>query len=69
MDTDYHSPTPLRAVFDGAKDFGLTEDEVWGTVDASMYEVGRCQRGTNRFSSVEVTRPPRMTIAIGCSIS
>ena len=45
MDTDYHSPTPLRAVFDGAKDFGLTEDEVWGTVDASMYEAGRCQRG------------------------
>jgi hypothetical protein len=24
---------------------------------------------TKRFSSVEVTRPPMMTIAIGCSIS
>ena len=29
------------------------------------YREGR----TKRFSSVEVTRPPRMTIAIGCSIS
>ena len=32
---------PLRAIFEGAKDFGLTEDEAWRAVDESLYEVGR----------------------------
>ena len=27
---------PLRAVFDAARDFGLSEDEVWHAVDESL---------------------------------
>jgi hypothetical protein len=31
---------PLRAMFDGAKQFGLTDAEVLATVDDCVYEVG-----------------------------
>jgi hypothetical protein len=31
---------PLGAVFDGAKHFGLTDDEVWRLIDESLYVTG-----------------------------
>ena len=38
----HHTPIPpLRATFEGAKEFGLTEDEAWWTVENTLYEVGR----------------------------
>jgi hypothetical protein len=37
-----HTPIPpLQAIFDGARRFGLTEDEAWRVVDDSLAEVGR----------------------------
>ena len=37
-----HTPIPpLRAIFDGAKGFGLTEDETWRAVEEALHEVGR----------------------------
>lgn len=38
MDTDYYAIPPLRAIFDSAKHFGLTEDEAWQMVDECLYE-------------------------------
>jgi hypothetical protein len=36
-----HTPIPrLQAVFDGAKRFGLTDDEAWRALDESLDEVG-----------------------------
>ena len=36
-----HTPIPpLRAVFEGARRFGLTEQETWCDVDASLSVVG-----------------------------
>jgi hypothetical protein len=40
MDTDHFATPPLQAIFNGAKDFGLTEDEVWQTADECLYEAG-----------------------------
>jgi hypothetical protein len=40
MDTDYAPTAPLQAIFEGAKQFGLTDDEVWQTVDDSLAEAG-----------------------------
>jgi hypothetical protein len=40
----YADPTPispLQAIFDAAKIFGLAEDEAWQAVNESLYEVGR----------------------------
>jgi hypothetical protein len=35
------APTPsLKAIFDGAKDFGLTDEEAWQTVDETLCEAG-----------------------------
>jgi hypothetical protein len=31
----------LHAIFEGAKRFGLTEDEAWWAIDESLAEVGR----------------------------
>jgi hypothetical protein len=36
MDFDYPA-VPLKAVFEGAKDFGLSDDEVWSTVNEALY--------------------------------
>ena len=33
--------SPLQAIFDAAKIFGLAEDEAWQAVNESLYEVGR----------------------------
>lgn len=41
MYSDHTPIPPLRAIFDGAKEFGLTEDEAWRTVEDSLHEVGR----------------------------
>jgi hypothetical protein len=32
--------SPLQAIFDAAKHFGLTDDEVWETIDESLYAAG-----------------------------
>lgn len=40
--TSEHAPMPpLQAIFEGARRFGLTEDEAWRVVDDSLAEVGR----------------------------
>jgi hypothetical protein len=36
MDFDYPVVT-LKAIFDGARDFGLSDDEVWSTVNDALY--------------------------------
>jgi hypothetical protein len=36
MDYDYPA-VPLKAIFEGAKDFGLNDDEVWSTVNQALY--------------------------------
>ena len=41
MYSDQPPIPPLRAIFEGAKDLGLTEDEAWRAVDESLSEVGR----------------------------
>jgi hypothetical protein len=41
MDSEYTTMPPLQAIFDGAKRFGLTDEEVWRTVNESLYQVGR----------------------------
>jgi hypothetical protein len=40
MDPEYSAIPPLQAIFDGAKHFGLTDEEVWQTVNESLYQVG-----------------------------
>jgi hypothetical protein len=40
MTSDRESLPSLRAVFDAAKDFGLTDDEAWRTVDETVWAVG-----------------------------
>jgi hypothetical protein len=40
MDTGYHAIPPLQAVFDGAKRFGLSDQEVWRAFDDSLDEMG-----------------------------
>jgi hypothetical protein len=40
IDAD-EAPIPsLKAIFDGAKDFGLTDDEVWQTIDETLCGAG-----------------------------
>jgi hypothetical protein len=41
MYSDHARIPPLRAIFDAAKRFGLTEDEAWRAVDESLDEAGR----------------------------
>jgi ABC-type nitrate/sulfonate/bicarbonate transport system ATPase subunit len=39
----YSDDTPmagLQAIFEGAKSFGLSEEDFWRTVDDSLHEVG-----------------------------
>lgn len=32
--------SPLHAIFDSAKHFGLTDQEIWWTADECLYELG-----------------------------
>ena len=41
MDTGSIVTAPLRASFEAARRFGLTEDEVWHTVDEVVSRAGR----------------------------
>ncbi|HMI70083.1 MAG TPA: hypothetical protein VK510_08810 [Solirubrobacteraceae bacterium] len=40
MDTQYNALPPLQAIFDAARHFGLTADEIWTTLDESLSESG-----------------------------
>jgi hypothetical protein len=40
MDPTYHALPPLRAIFDGATLFGLTDEEAWSAFDVALAEVG-----------------------------
>ena len=41
MYSDLTPIPPLRAIFEGAKGFGLTEDEAWRAVEEALFAVGR----------------------------
>jgi hypothetical protein len=40
MDPGYHAIPRLQAVFDGARCFGLSDEEVWRAFDDSLDETG-----------------------------
>jgi hypothetical protein len=40
MEPTYPAPPPLRAVFDGARLFGLSDEEAWRAFDVALAEVG-----------------------------
>jgi hypothetical protein len=40
MSSDRESLPSLRAVFDAARQFGLTDDEAWRAVDDTVWAVG-----------------------------
>jgi hypothetical protein len=40
MDGDHYAIPPLHAIFDGARRFGLSDEEVWGTFDDCLDEAG-----------------------------
>jgi hypothetical protein len=40
MDSGYDATPPLQAVFDGAKRFGLSDQEVWRAFDDCLDETG-----------------------------
>jgi hypothetical protein len=40
MDTTYQTMPSLRSIFDGAKSFGLSDDEVWRMANESMQAAG-----------------------------
>ena len=40
MDTDYAPPPALQAMCASARQFGLTDQEVWRTLDHSLVAVG-----------------------------
>jgi hypothetical protein len=40
LDPTYPAPPPLRAIFDGARRFGLTDEEAWDAFDVTLTEVG-----------------------------
>ena len=40
MTSDRESLPSLRAVFDAARQFGLTDDEAWSAVDDAVWSVG-----------------------------
>jgi hypothetical protein len=40
MNTGYETQPSLQAVFEGAKTFGLTEDEVWRMFNRCLDEAG-----------------------------
>jgi hypothetical protein len=40
MDTRYAVTPPLQAIFDAAKRFGLSDDEVWHTLNEAVFAAG-----------------------------
>ncbi len=40
IDADHFEIPRLKAVFDSARRFGLTDDEIWQTVDECLYDAG-----------------------------
>lgn len=38
MDTQYDALPRLQAIFDAARQFGLSADEIWATLDESLSE-------------------------------
>jgi hypothetical protein len=40
MDPSYPDPPPIRAIFDGARLFGLTDEDAWRAFDVALDEVG-----------------------------
>jgi hypothetical protein len=40
MDPTYPDPPPFRAIFDGARLFGLSDEEAWRAFDVALAEVG-----------------------------
>jgi hypothetical protein len=40
MEPDHSVISPLYAIFDAARHFGLTDHEIWRTFDTSLGEVG-----------------------------
>jgi hypothetical protein len=40
MDTTYQTMPSLQAIFDGARSFGLNDDEIWRMVNESMQAAG-----------------------------
>lgn len=40
MDPTYPDPPPFRAIFDGARVFGLTDEDAWRAFDVALDEVG-----------------------------
>jgi hypothetical protein len=40
MDFDYPAAPTLQEIFEGAKGFGLNEDEIWRTVNESQHWAG-----------------------------
>jgi len=40
IDPDQAPIPSLKAIFDGAKDFGLTDDQVWQTIDETLCGAG-----------------------------
>lgn len=40
MDYDYPSAPTLQEIFEGAKDFGLRDDEIWRTVNEAQQWAG-----------------------------
>jgi hypothetical protein len=40
METDHRATPRLRTIVQSARDFGLTDDEVWRTVDACLARAG-----------------------------
>jgi hypothetical protein len=40
MDTQHNALPPLQAMFDAARDFGLSNDEIWATLDESLSQSG-----------------------------
>jgi hypothetical protein len=40
MDFEPFAPTSMRAMFDGARKFGLSDDAVWETIDGVLLAVG-----------------------------
>jgi hypothetical protein len=40
MEPDHSVISPVHAIFDAARHFGLTDHEIWRTFDTSLAEVG-----------------------------
>lgn len=54
------APPPLHAIFDAARHFGLTEAEVWETVDGSLAEAGSAATVTDSMEEVTAALAQRI---------